>query len=738
MPSGGNVRDAPELARQPEAVPQSGWPLAGPEVLRADAPPSARDIRDALVTKAGDLFLLTDLEGNIPPDNPNGFGLYHRDTRMLSGFELVVQGLRPTILLSTTHAHFLSEQVLTNPNLSCNDGREAQEQTIEIRRYRRLLESGARERLVFENFNSFPLPLLVGFRLAVDFADMFEVRGLVAHRALGQRQPVQREPGRLTFRYRGRDGVSCSTRIELDPEPHRIDDGFVGYSLELPAHGSRALSIRIDVRIGDEPVRPRPARPVPAFRADQTPIHTSDALFDQVLRQAGQDLEALLSGDGSFPAAGVPWYATLFGRDSLLTALLVLWRAPALARGTLRLLAKHQGQRDDPWRDEEPGKILHELRRGELARLGEIPFAPYYGSVDATPLWVMLLHDYYRTTGDLELVRELRVPLDRALAWCERYGDLDGDGLVEYARRSASGLVHQGWKDSWNGILHADGAPPPPPIALVEVQGYVFAALHGAAELYRALGDALQAVRLEREAARVQNAFEERFWWAEEGTYYLALDGEKRPVAQVTSNPGHALFSGIVRPERAPSVARRLVTDDLFSGWGVRTLSTRAKSYNPTGYHLGSVWPHDNALAVLGLKRYGEEDRALVIIEGLLAAARHFPLFRLPELFCGFARSAFGTPVRYPVACSPQAWAAAAPSAFVQAMLGIRLHGATREVRIIRPRLPRWLHWMRVEALSVGDAQVDLRYERVGDHTAVDVMAIRGDARVTFLDRWAP
>ncbi len=712
-------------------------PLAGPSVFAVDAPPSARDIRDSLVTKAGDLFLLTNLEGNVPPGNPNGFGLYHRDTRMLSGFELIIQGLQPTILLSTSHAHFLSEQVLTNPNLTTADGRQAQEQTIEIRRYRRLVEGGARERLSFENFNAFPLTLLVSFHLEADFADIFEVRGLVRREKAGQQLAVLHEGGRLTFRYDGQDGVRLETAVGFQPPPDRLNGSTVTYALELPARGSKAVSIRVDVRTGEASLglsrthaRVRPPPP------ETTPVHTSDALLDEILRQGQLDLEALISGDGSFPAAGVPWYATLFGRDSLITALLVLWRAPSLARETLRLLARHQGQRDDPWRDEEPGKILHELRRGELARLGLVPFAPYYGTVDATPLWVMLLAEYHQTTGDLELVKELRPHLDAAIAWCERSGDLDGDGLVEYARRSASGLVHQGWKDSWNGIVHADGAPTAPPIALVEVQGYVYAAFQGAAGLYRALGDAMQAVRLEREAAQLQQRFEERFWWPEERFYYLALDGEKRPVAQVSSNPGHALFAGIVAPARAPLVAERLLSEDLFSGWGLRTLSTRAKVYNPTGYHLGTVWPHDNALAVLGLKRYGEEERALTLIEGVLEAARHFPAFRLPELFCGFARSAFGTPVRYPVACSPQAWAAATPSAFIQAMLGLRLNGAAREVCIVRPQLPQWLQWARVEGLTVGDAQVDLRYERIGDHTAVDVMAMRGDARVTFVDHW--
>lgn len=724
-------------------VPAPEGAAAGPVVDFA-APPVPRDIRETLVIKEGDLFFLSDLEGNVPERNPNGLGLYLGDTRLLSRFELVIEGLRPTILLSTSHSHFLSEQVLTNPNLRL-DGRVVPEQTIGIRRYRRLLPAGASEQLTFVNYNDFALRLPVAFRLEADFADMFEVRGIVRTHRRGRLHPPAVRGDALTFRYDGADGLTRETELRFAPPPATLDGASACYALELPSRGAARISVQIALReratsTVDAPAVAAPARRAATERwvAGQASVETSSSLLDATLRQARLDLRLLLGGEGDrlYPAAGVPWYASLFGRDSLVTALLDLWCAPALARHCLMLLAELQGRRDDPARDEEPGKIMHEHRRGELARLGLIPFAPYYGTVDATPLFVVLLAEYHRATGDLALVRALRPNLEAALAWIERWGDLDGDGLVEYRRRAASGLDNQGWKDSWDGIVHADGSLPEPPIALVEVQGYVYAAWRGAARLLRHLDEPHRAAALEARAAGLRLAFEERFWMEEEGFYCMALDGQKRQVRALASNPGHALFAGIVPPGRAERVGRRLMEEDLFTGWGIRTLSSRERAYNPAGYHVGTVWPHDNALIALGLKRYGLEELAVQVATGVLDAARHFPSFRLPELFCGFARSAFGVPVRYPVACNPQAWAAASASAFLQVMLGIQPDGTARELRIVRPHLPPWLSWVKVTRVPVGAGAVDLRYERIGEHTAVDVAGMTGDVRVSFVGAW--
>ncbi len=701
-----------------------------------------RDIRDATLVKEGDLFLLADLEGNVPAGNADGLGLYHRDTRFLSTFDLAVAGLKPTILLSSARWHFLGTYVLTNPELVTSTGEHVGKETVQLRRYRVVRARCVSEALTFQNFNDFPVRLDVDVGIGADFADIFDVRGfLVAGR---QRLVVVEVSGAVvTFRNDGRDGVRRTTRLHFEPPPEKLSGSAARYSVELSARGSQRVSVEIEV--AEEPLAPAAGAPAPPAPAERrriiegvTAITTSNELFNAVLATSRADLRALASGDAGAPfvAAGIPWYAALFGRDTLITALADLWICAATARHTLLLLAREQGRRDDPWRDEEPGKILHESRRGELARANLVPFGPYFGTVDATPLWVVLLAEHHRVTGDMELLRELAPNLEAALGWIDHHGDLDGDGFVEYRSRSPFGLANQGWKDSGDGIVHADGSLPEPPIALVEAQAYVYAAKRGAAGLFRALGDPARALALEAEAVRLREAFDAAFWMPGEGFYCLALDGKKRQVAAVASNPGHALLCGIVPPERAARLAERLMEEDLFSGWGVRTLSNREVRYNPVGYHVGTVWPHDNALIALGLKRHGLEAPALAIAGGLFDAAQHFPCYRMPELFCGFARSAFGAPVRYPVACSPQAWAATAWSMVLQAMLGVRPDAAARELVIVRPTLPTWLRWVEVHRVAVGAGEVDLRYERVGDCTAVDVMAMRGDVRVAFADRW--
>lgn len=717
-------------------------------LVEITAPAASRDIRDATLIKEGDLFLLTNLEGNVPRGNPNGFGLYYQDTRFLSAYELAIQGLRPTTLLSTGRFHFVGAQVLTNPALLTAEGQRVSEQTIQIRRYRIVRRTDASESLTIQNFNTFPITLDVAFHFEADFADMFEVRGLVRSETRGTlHEPQYQGNDTIVFRYDGRDGIVRTTTVRFDPPPAGLRAGTASYRLELPPGGSHRLTISIQIALVHQTPEARsipsiPTRaPLTGYRqwlAEQVSLETSNGLFNAIFLQARYDLRVLLSGDVEMPyiAAGIPWYATLFGRDSLVTALQDLWISPSSARHVLRLLARFQGTRDDPWRDEEPGKIMHELRRGELANLGEIPFTPYYGSIDATPLWIILLGEYYRATGDLALVQELRPHLDAALQWIDRYGDRDGDGFVEYHCRSESGLVNQGWKDSWDGIVHADGSLPEPPIALVEVQGNVYAARRLAAEMFRALGDHERAHQIDEQANALRKAFDTAFWMPSENYYCVALDAHKQQVTSITSNPGQALWSGIVPPERAEAVARRLMDEDMFSGWGIRTLSSREIRYNPTGYHVGTVWPHDNALIALGLKRYHQEALAVELITGLYEAVQHFPSYRMPELFCGFARSAFGVPVRYPVACSPQAWAASAWSAMLQALLGIQLNAPAGELRIVRPSLPPWLQWVHVKRLAVGEGEVDLRYERIGDHTAVDVAAMRGDVRVTFVKNW--
>lgn len=718
-------------------------------IVIVDAPSAVQDIRDATLVKEGDLFLLADLEGNVPMGNTNGFGLYHRDTRFLSALDLAVQGLRPTILLSSGRWPFLGTYVLTNPHLVTDQGASVPKETIQIRRYRKAHARRLSESFAFQSFNAFALLLDAAISVDADFADIFEVRGFTKTEAATRLIVREVAEASLTFRYEGRDGLRRTTRVRFDPPPTSLAGGVARYRLELVPRESPRITIGIEVE--EEAALPAMSPGPTASKSNATPatgqrgwldaattIHCSNDIFNVIVKQARIDLRTLSSGDddSAFLAAGIPWYAALFGRDSLIAALADVWISPLQAEHTLKLLADAQARRDDPWRDEEPGKILHELRRGELAGGEFVPFGPYFGTVDATPLWIMLAAEHYRATGNLGVVRDLLPHIEAALGWIDHFGDLDGDGFVEYRCRSPLGLANQGWKDSWDAVVHPDGTLAEPPIALVEVQAYVYAAKCGAARLFRALGDGARAAALEVEASRLRAAFDAAFWMPAEGFYCLALDGNKRQVASITSNPGHALFCGIVPNERAAVVADRLMAEDLFSGWGVRTLSNREVRYNPVGYHVGTVWPHDNALIALGLKRYGFETHALDIATGLFDAAQHFPSSRMPELFCGFARSAFGVPVRYPVACSPQAWAATSWSMLLQAVLGISADATAAELCIVRPALPSWLQWVELGHVPVGAGEVDLRYERIGERTTVDVVAMRGHVRVAFADRW--
>jgi glycogen debranching enzyme len=405
---------------------------------------------------------------------------------------------------------------------------------------------------------------------------------------------------------------------------------------------------------------------------------------------------------------------------------------PEVARGTLLVLAGLQAQTDEGWRDAEPGKILHELRTGELARTGHIPHTPYYGTVDATPLFLMAAGGYYRWTLDLDTMRQLRPALDAALTWIDEWGDQDGDGFVEYEQRAPAGLINHGWKDSHDCIVHADGSLAQGPIALVEVQGYVYEAKLRIADVYEALGDAPRADQLRRQAGALRAAFNEVFWDPDEGFFALALDGRKQQVRSVTSNPGHCLYCGIVDDDKAALVAERLMAADMFSGWGIRTLSGSSPAYNPMSYHNGSVWPHDNAIAAAGLKRYGFDAATNRIAAGLFDVASGARDFRLPELFCGFQRDGSRAIVAYPVACIPQAWAATSPFMLLQAMLGISAQAPQNRLTVDRPRLPDWLDAVEIRGIRVGGSKVGLAFRQTGSSTAFSLLEQQGDVRIVM------
>jgi glycogen debranching enzyme len=547
----------------------------------------------------------------------------------------------------------------------------------------------------------------------------------------------------------GRAGIRWEVATDLSPmpghthaaeeTPERLARAVTGGEGEAAAPGRLATDAPAGAPVGSSSIaEPAVAEAEYGSWNDRVARIRSDGeLLDLAIRRSIADLR-LLRNDGPsrgehYVAAGVPWFATLFGRDSIITSLEVLPFMPDIARETLQVLADWQATEDDPDRDMEPGKILHELRVGELARTGELPHRPYYGSVDATPLWLILLDETYRWTGDLELVRSLWPNALAALAWIDTYGDRDKDGFVEYERRTPQGLLNQGWKVSGDAIRHRDGSLAVAPIALVEIQGYVYDAKRRMAELAERLGDRELAARLNGEADQLRKHFDEAFWMPDVGFYAIALDRDKRQVGSISSNPGHCLWSGIVPPERVDAVVDRLLDPVMDCGWGIRTYAAGQPGYNPVGYHTGSVWPHDNALIAAGMKRVGRHDAADRVASRIFEAAQRSPDFRLPELFCGFDRGLADVPVPYPVACSPQAWSAATSLSLLQTMLGMRADAARDLLELDRPHLPAWLGKVTVHELRVGERTVDLLFHRWrGNTTSAEVLRRDGPLQLVI------
>jgi glycogen debranching enzyme len=715
------------------------------ELLPEAEPMAIQDIRDALVIRERDLFLLTDIGGQVPRGNTNGYGLYYEDTRHLSGYDLSFSLSKPIVLLSTAELGYSSEHVLTNPTLVDLEGRRVPSGTIEVHRLR-VLEDVLEETLRITNYNGYPVVLELVFRFAADFADIFEVRGYEPE-FRGELDPPLWRHAALAMGYKGRDGRRRETLVMFTPRPLSVQTdaevGFATYRLSLAQQES--VSIRLLVTLNG---RLEAAHGVERYGvvkegydswlAGATEIKTDNEFFNTVLQRSLSDIRMLWNHHqtgAAYPAAGTPWYDTLFGRDSAIVGLQTLALKPQIARDCLVSLARWQGTKFDSWRDEEPGKILHELRHGELTETGELPFSPYYGSVDSTPLFLWLAGEYFAWTGDLTLLAQLETNLRAGLHWMTKYGGLSDGGYLRYERRSARGLVNQGWKDSRDAIIHEDGTLCQPPVALVEAQGYAYAAYRCLSPVFTALGDARLAARLEEQAKALARRFNRDFRLAD-GFYALAWDGSGRPAASVASNPGHTLWAGIVGRSHVGTVVRRLMEPDMFSGWGIRTLSAKTKRYNPLGYHIGTVWPHDNSIIAMGFKRYGFEAELNKLATALFDAARAFTYYRLPELFGGDERTFHQAPVPYPVACRPQAWAAGAIPLITQAILGLCPDASNHRLSIVRPQLPEWLTAVTINGLKVGDAEVDLRYKRRAETTRVEVLDVRGDLKIEKRRSW--
>lgn len=667
--------------------------------------------------KENNLFLLTDAKGNIPKNHGYGLGLYTKDTRFLSKFDLKINGEEPNLLASEADENYAASILLTNPHMEKDGKVLLWRECIEIERQRFIFEGILYESVKVKNFHPKPVSFELSLHVDADFSDMFIVRGFRDGRVGKKSDPVL-GTRQLTFHYEGIDYVKRSTQIDWDEKDTKMTDtGGIYFDLFLFHLEQKAITFRISPIIGD--AAPQPVMPKKAlhelresyrnWRENTTQIETDHPVLDRLIDRGVDDLRVLLTdlGHGGFPVAGLPWFGVPFGRDSLIAALQTLPFHPEVAKGTLRTMAAHQGTKVDEWRDEQPGKIMHEIRFGELANTDQIPFTPYYGSIDSTPLFLILLCEYINWTGNFEMFKELEVNVEQALKWMDEYGDQDGDGMVEYHQESSGGISNQGWKDSGDSVIHRNGEYAKPPIALVEVQGYVYQAKRGLADIYEGLKDEGKAERLRNQAENLRKKFEEGFWMEDRQYYAIALDENKRQVGTLTSNPGHVLFSGMYRGDRLDSVIRTLVSAKMFSGYGIRTMAEGESGYNPISYHDGSVWPHDNSMILLGLGKLGRHAEAKTVIEGLIEATKSFEYHRLPELFCGYGEK----PVKYPVACSPQAWAAGTPLTFVQALLGLFPDCLQREIRL-SPTLLDSMGFLKVRRLSVGGGELDLTVYR--------------------------
>jgi glycogen debranching enzyme len=671
--------------------------------------------------KDGDSFLVCDARGDLHGGD-EADGLFHEGTRVLSRLRLVLGDTVPTLLSSAVaQDRVVFSAHLTNRPLPPIGGSAAARGVIHLRRSRFLWQGRLHERITCSNYDPAPVsvPLVVEF--GADFRDMFEVRGMARARR-GSYPQVEVDGDRVVLRYDGLDGVARRTVLAFSMPPRALSEDAARFEFRLAPHESVDLYLEAGVEVGQPgAARHRRAmvqarRALRARRRSGARLHGGGLLFDAWVERSRTDI-ALLASDlpsGRYPYAGIPWFSTPFGRDAIITALQTLWLDPGLARGVLAFLAERQAAEESSFRDAAPGKILHETRKGEMAALGEVPFGLYYGGVDTTPLFVILAGRHFRRTGDRAFLDRLWPALERATGWIERSCDADPDGLLAYARGEDSGLANQGWKDSEDSVFHEDGRLPAGPVALVEVQGYAYEALLAMAMLARVRGDDAAAAARQARAERLRATVEARFWDEALGFYALARDGDGRMCRVLASNPGHLLYVGLPSPGRALRVVEQLSAPRFDNGWGVRTLATDQPRYNPMSYHNGSVWPHDVALCAAGMARYGARRQATRLLDEVFEAATHFDM-RLPELFCGFPRSAGEPPIAYPVACMPQAWSAGAVFMLLHACLGVEVDAVEGRVVIDHPQLPPGVERLRVDAVDVAGVRVDLAFERVGE-----------------------
>ena len=690
------------------------------------------------VLKQGDTFAVFDRFGDIETFGTGELGLYYQDTRFLSRLTLKLGKDRPLLLSSTVREDNAVMAVDgTNPDAWRDSEIVIPRGTVHVFRSKILWAKTCHERLRIHNYGRMAVDISFTIEFDADFADIFELRGMNRERR-GRRLETEVTKDGLLLGYAGLDNRLRRTRIVFDPLPNRLNQSVATFLIRLEPGKDATYRCAIACEVdGDsrndvtpcyESAVEEAANALERVRTQEPQIFTGNEQFNDWLNRSLADLHMMRTETsyGPYPYAGVPWFSTVFGRDGIITALECLWFDPSVARGVLAYLAANQADAENPEQDAQPGKILHEFREDEMATLGEIPFRRYYGTIDATPLFIMLAGAYYKRTGDRAFVESIWPNVQRALEWIDQFGDLDGDGFVEYSRKSEHGLANQGWKDSHDAIFHRDGATAEGPIALCEVQGYVYAAKIAAGELVKILGDAARSRELLKQAEALSRRFAKAFWCDDLSTYALALDGNKQPCRVRTSNAGHCLFAGIATPEHARRVVAALTDETSFSGWGIRTVASREARYNPMSYHNGSVWPHDNALIAAGFARYGLKESAAMVLAGLLDATLFLDLHRLPELFCGFPRRAGESPTLYPVACAPQAWASAAIFLLLEACLGLSVSAPEQTLVFSKPVLSAFLPKVSIRGLKVGDARVDLLLTR-HDEGDVGVNVLRRD-----------
>lgn len=687
-----------------------------PEIVEEKVHSSATQI----TLKSGDAFLVANVRGDLLGAN-QAMGLYWHGTRFLRECNFFLEG-HPLVMLShhVSNMGLASQIDLTNPALKVDADTFIEQGEIYVSRLLELHHEELVQTFTITSFRELPRPLRFSLKFGSDFCDLFEVRGL-ARKQHGQIQPATISEEEVTLSYIGLDKVTREAHLAFTPASKYAYEDRIHWSLQLERGQAITIQVRIQMRERNGERFAKHIEVEDTRSLTQPIVQSDDYLFNRLISRGMNDLLMLstLTPYGYYPYAGIPWFCCPFGRDGLITCLQYTPWFPQIARGTLAFLAAKQGTKVDDFTEEEPGKILHEMRTGEMANQREIPYIPYYGTIDATPLFVCVLGEYIRWTNDLDFLRSLWPNAQLAARWISDYGDKDGDGFIEYHRVLESGILNQGWKDSWDSTSHSNGELARTPIALCEVQGYAFAAYQNMGYLARRLGYEKEARDWEQRASELQERFLRAFWWEEEQSFYMALDRDKQPCAVVTTNAGQCLWSGIVPDDKARLVMERLMREDIFNGWGLRTLSSTAIRYNPMSYHNGSVWPHDTALVGAGFARYGGKVEAAQLLKGLYQASHYFEDARLPELFCGFTqREGFG-PTRYPVACSPQAWATGAPGQILNALLGLRADAEHKRLILERPTLPPWINTLEIRDLYVGEQQVHLHFIRQGTQIEV-------------------